>query len=148
MNPKVTILIVEDQLGFQMVYKDLLAGEGYEVLSALDGLAGWELALEKKPSLVLLDLGLPQLDGFEVLRRMRDNAETKTIPVIVFSVMGEKSSVNKAIGMGANDYTVKGFLTPRQVLGKIKCQLMPLAPPPKPRARSNSGESRRRDDGG
>jgi DNA-binding response OmpR family regulator len=131
MNPKGTILIVEDQPGFRMVYRDLLAQEGYEVLTAEDGLAGWELALESKPNLVLLDLGLPRLDGFEVLRRMRGNAETKTIPVIIFSVMGEKSSVDKAMEMGANDYTVKGFLTPRQVLSKIKVQLIQFEPPRK-----------------
>jgi len=109
-----------------MVYTDLLTDAGYEVICAEDGEAGWNLAKEKKPSLVLLDLGLPKIDGFEVLRRMRDDSETKAIPVIIFSVMGEQSNVKKAMDMGANDYAIKGFYTPRQILSKIKSQLIPF----------------------
>ncbi len=78
---------------------------------------------QKKPNLVLLDLGLPKVDGFEVLRRMREDAETKNIPVIIFSVMGEPKDIKKALEMGANDYTVKGFYTPRQILSKVKSLL-------------------------
>ena len=120
MSVKGTILIVEDQEGFRNVYEDVLTNDGYEVLLAEDGLMGWELAKEKKPNLILLDLGLPKLDGFEVLRRLRDDEETKAIPVIIFSVMGEQKDIKKALDMGANDYTVKGFYTPRQILSKIK----------------------------
>jgi len=128
MSSKGTILIVEDQAGFRLIYEDLLVHEGYEVLLAEDGEAGWELAKEKKPSLVLLDLGLPKLDGFGVLQRMREDAETKAIPVIIFSVMGEMDHVKKAMEMGANDYTIKGFYTPRQILSKIKSQLILVEP--------------------
>ncbi len=120
MSGKGTILIVEDQEGFRNVYEDVLTNDGYEVLLAEDGQLGWDLAKEKKPNLILLDLGLPKLDGFEVLRRLRDDPETKTIPVIIFSVMGEQKDIKKALDMGANDYTVKGFYTPRQILSKIK----------------------------
>jgi DNA-binding response OmpR family regulator len=70
--------------------------------------------------LVLLDLGLPKIDGFEVLKRIRQDPETKHIPVIIFSVLGEQKDVKKGLEMGANDYTVKGFYTPRQILSKIK----------------------------
>jgi DNA-binding response OmpR family regulator len=122
------ILIVEDQVGFRLIYEDLLVHEGYEVITAEDGEKGWELVKEKKPSLVLLDLGLPKVDGFEVLRRMRADPEMKTIPVIIFSVMGEQSDVKKAMEMGANDYTIKGFYTPRQILSKIKSQLILFEP--------------------
>jgi CheY-like chemotaxis protein len=126
MNSKGTILIVEDQAGFRMIYEDLLTDAGYEVICAEDGEVGWNLAKERKPSLVLLDLGLPKVDGFEVLRRMRADSETKEIPVIIFSVMGEQTNVKKAMEMGANDYAIKGFYTPRQILSKIKSQLIPL----------------------
>jgi DNA-binding response OmpR family regulator len=124
MNSKRTILIVEDQAGFRMIYEDLLVDAGYQVICAEDGETGWNLAKEKKPSLVLLDLGLPKMDGFEVLRRMRADNETKDIPVIIFSVMGEQANVKRAMDMGANDYTIKGFYTPRQILSKIKSQLI------------------------
>jgi len=120
MRGKGLILIVEDQLGFRRIYEDVLSSDGYQVLVAEDGEKGWEMAKEKKPDLVLLDLGLPKLDGFEVLRRMRADQVTHGIPVIIFSVMGEEKDIKKALEMGANDYTVKGFYTPRQILSKVK----------------------------
>jgi DNA-binding response OmpR family regulator len=117
---KGTILIVEDQQGFRRIYHDVLANDGYDVLEAEDGEAGWEAVKSKKPHLVLLDLGLPKIDGFEVLKKIRADAETKHIPVIIFSVLGEQKDVKKGLELGANDYTVKGFYTPRQILSKIK----------------------------
>lgn len=120
MISKGTILIVEDQEGFRRIYEDLLVHDGYEVLLASDGEKGWALAKEKIPGLVLLDLGLPIMDGFEVLEKMRADPATKTIPVIIFSVMGEQRDVTRAMEMGANDYTIKGFYTPRQILSKVK----------------------------
>jgi DNA-binding response OmpR family regulator len=120
MNAKGTILIVEDQEGFRRIYEDLLTHEGYEVITAEDGEKGWRLSRERQPDLVLLDLGLPVMDGFEVLRRLREEETTRSIPVVIFSVMGEQQDIVKALGMGANDYTVKGFYTPRQILGKVK----------------------------
>jgi DNA-binding response OmpR family regulator len=117
---KGTILIVEDQQGFRRIYHDVLESDGYQVLEAADGEAGWQAAKEKKPNLILLDLGLPKIDGFEVLKRIRADAETKSIPVIIFSVLGEQKDINRGLELGANDYTVKGFYTPRQILSKIK----------------------------
>lgn len=117
---KGVILIVEDQPGFRRIYHDVLVNEGYEVLQAEDGQAGWEMAKSQKPNLVLLDLGLPKIDGFEVLTRIRNDAETKHLPVIIFSVLGEQKDIKKGLELGANDYTVKGFYTPRQILSKIK----------------------------
>ncbi|HUO58793.1 MAG TPA: response regulator [bacterium] len=117
---KGTVLIVEDQQGFRRIYHDVLASEGYEVIEAEDGEAGWEMVQSRTPNLVLLDLGLPKLDGFEVLKRIREQEGTKHIPVIIFSVLGEQKDVKKGLELGANDYTVKGFYTPRQILSKIK----------------------------
>jgi len=117
---KGTILIVEDQQGFRRIYRDVLENDGYQVLEAEDGEAGWNAAKDKKPDLILLDLGLPKIDGFEVLKRIRAHDATKGIPVIIFSVLGEQKDVNRGLELGANDYTVKGFYTPRQILSKIK----------------------------
>jgi DNA-binding response OmpR family regulator len=115
-----TILIVEDQQGFRRIYRDVLEREGYQILEAEDGEAGWQLVKSKKPDLVLLDLGLPVIDGFEVLKRIRADAETKLIPVIIFSILGEQKDIKRGMELGANDYTVKGFYTPKQILSKIK----------------------------
>ena len=117
---KGTILIMEDQRGFRRIYRDVLEQDGYDVLEADNGEDGWETILSKNPDLILLDLGLPILDGFQVLEKIRRSEQTKNIPVIIFSVLGEPRDVKKALDMGANDYTVKGFYTPRQVLSKIK----------------------------
>jgi phosphoserine phosphatase RsbU/P len=117
---KGTILLVEDQPGFRRIYHDVLESDGYEVLEAQDGEEGWNMVKSRKPNLVLLDLGLPKIDGYEVLKRIRADAETQTIPVIIFSVLGDQKDVKKGLELGANDYTVKGFYTPRQILSKIK----------------------------
>src|SRR5581483_4389846 len=127
---KGTILIVEDQQGFRRIYHDVLQSDGYDVLQAADGLEGWEMVKNQNPNLVLLDLGLPKMDGFEVLKRIREDAETKNIPVIIFSVLGEQKDVKKGLELGANDYTVKGFYTPRQILSKIKNLMNQSQPKP------------------
>ncbi|HVZ81585.1 MAG TPA: response regulator [bacterium] len=117
---KGTILIVEDQPGFRRIYHDVLKNDGYEVLEAQDGEQGLEMVNAHKPHLILLDLGLPKIDGFEVLKRVRANPATAKIPVIIFSVLGEQKDVKKGLELGANDYTVKGFYTPRQILSKVR----------------------------
>lgn len=127
--PKGTILLVEDQAGFRRVYRDVLESEGYEVLEARDGEEGLAMVKDRKPHLVLLDLGLPKIDGFEVLKRMRADTETAKMPVIIFSVLGDPQDVKRGLEMGADDYTVKGFYTPRQVLGKIKNLMAPAETP-------------------
>jgi len=126
MSPKGRILIVEDQAGFRRIYEDLLTHEGYEVLVAEDGAKGWRLSQEGKPDLVLLDLGLPLMDGFEVLHNMRSHEATKDVPVLIFSVMGEQRDIDKAMGMGANDFTIKGYYSPRQILDKVRALIPPV----------------------
>ena len=90
---------------------------------------GWNMAKGHKPHLILLDLGLPILDGFAVLKKVRGDSETRSIPVIIFSVLGEQKDIQRGMELGANDYTVKGFYTPRQILVKIK-DLLAKTPAP------------------
>ncbi|HTC21547.1 MAG TPA: response regulator transcription factor [bacterium] len=122
---KIKILLVEDQKGFRRVYGDLLESQGYEVLLAEDGEEGWRISLEARPDLILLDLGLPKLDGFGVLQRLRGEESTRDIPVIIFSVMGEEKDIQKARGMGANDYAIKGQSGSKEILAKIRALLAP-----------------------
>lgn len=114
------ILIIEDDASFRRVYHDMLETAGYHVLVADNGEMGWDLAKAEKPNLVILDLVLPGLHGFEVLKNIREDNETKDIPVLVTTALGEQADIRKGIELGANDYLVKGFFTPREVLAKIR----------------------------
>lgn len=116
---KFKILIIEDEPGFRRTYTDMFTHFGHTVLQAEDGEEGVRLAKTKRPDLILLDLVLPKLSGYEVLAKVRQDPETRAIPVIIFSVLGEQTDIQKALDLGANDYLVKGSYAPREVLGKI-----------------------------
>jgi len=120
---KETILVVEDELAFRRVYVDLLKSEGYNVLVAEDGEKGWELAYKELPDLVVLDLALPKLHGFDVLKNIRSSGVTKSIPVLVMTVLGEQEDIRKGFELGANDYLVKGYYTPVEMLNKVRLML-------------------------
>ncbi|HJT25576.1 MAG TPA: response regulator, partial [bacterium] len=107
-NSQGTILLVEDNDTLRGVYADILGFGGYQVLTAGDGEAGWEMAKAHKPDFILLDIEMPKLDGFEVLQRIREDAETKAIPVVMFSAVNMKEETQKAIALGANGFLNKG----------------------------------------
>lgn len=113
------ILIVDDEPGFRRTYSDLFQHFGHEVVEAEDGEKGLESANTGWPDLVLLDLVMPKLDGYGVLRQLRSNKATAKLPVIIFSVLGEQTDIQRALDMGANDYIIKGSYSPAEVMGKI-----------------------------
>lgn len=123
MAHKGTILIIEDEPGFRRIYKDFLASEGYNMLEADDGRKGLTIIQSSKPDLVLLDLVLPQMSGFDVLKKIRSDEWSKDIPVIIFSVLGERDTVKKGLELGASDFAVKGFYSPGEMLAKIRALL-------------------------
>ena len=118
-RPKGKVIIIEDEAAFRSIFKDILVNDGYNVLTAEDGESGWLLTRSEIPDLVLLDLALPRLHGFEVLQNIRTDAATQDIPVIILTVVGEQENVKKGLKLGATDYLVKGFYTPREILSKI-----------------------------
>lgn len=83
------ILLVEDDQVLQKMYHDKLQKEGYDVVMALDGRVGFDLALREQPDFILLDLMMPQTDGLTCLKLLKSRAETKDIPVAILSVMSE-----------------------------------------------------------
>jgi DNA-binding response OmpR family regulator len=119
------ILIIEDQRGFRRIYQDALENEGFGVLIAEDGEKGLDLVRFHKPGLILLDLGLPRMSGFEVLQKIREDVSLDKVRVVIFSVTGEEKDVEKALAMGANSFVPKGGYTPRQVIGLIQALLNP-----------------------
>jgi len=113
------ILIVEDEEFLSDMYKIRFEQEGYEILVARDGLAGFELAKKEKPDLVLLDLVLPRLDGFKVLAKIRKEPDINKIKVFILSNLGQTDEVDKGLAGGADGYFVKANLTPTQLTEKV-----------------------------
>ncbi len=121
--PKI-ILFIEDESALQKTFGEILNQEGYQVISALDGEIGLKLAKPpaggKKPDLILLDLILPKVNGFDVLRKLKEDKEIKDIPVIVLTNLEEMGDVDKAIELGATTYLVKASYSLKEVVEKIK----------------------------
>ena len=114
------VLIIEDDEFLRSLTAKRLEKEGYTVEVGVDGESGVAVAESKKPDLILLDLLLPGLDGFEVLKRVRANDALKETPVIIFSNLGQKEDIERAKGLGANDFLIKANFTLDDVVGKIK----------------------------
>ncbi|MDP2930741.1 MAG: response regulator [bacterium] len=113
------ILIVEDDRFLRELIGKKLDVEGYQVCEAIDGEQGVRAAKSEKPDLVLLDLILPGIDGFEVLSRIKQDIETKQIPVIILSNLGQKEDIEKGFNLGAADYLIKAHFTPKEVAEKV-----------------------------
>ena len=114
------ILFVEDESTLQKTFGEILKQEGYEMIPALDGEIGLRLAKTKKPDLILLDLILPKVHGFEVLKKLKEDKETKDIPVIVLTNLEGIGDVDKAIELGATSYLVKAQYSLEELVEKIK----------------------------
>ena len=119
MNKKPVIVLVEDDDFISEMYA-LKFKDGYDVHVARDGAEGLEMIKKVKPDLVLLDIILPQLDGFEVLERVKKEESVKDIPVILLTNLGQKQNVKKGLRLGAVDYVIKAHHTPSEVVVKIK----------------------------
>jgi len=115
-----SILFIEDESALQKTFGDILTQEGYSMVSALDGELGLKLAKEKKPDLILLDLILPKIHGFDVLKKLKEEDETKEIPVIVLTNLERLEDVSKALELGAATYLVKADYGLEEILEKIK----------------------------
>jgi len=115
-----TILFVEDEFTLQKTLGEVLTKEGYQVISALDGEIGLRMAKEKKPDLILLDLILPKMNGFEVLKKIKEDGEIKDIPIIVLTNLEGMEDIQKALELGAATYLVKANYGLEEVLEKIK----------------------------
>ena len=117
---KKKILVVEDDSMISSMYKTKFEVDGFEVLIADNGVSGLELAKTAKPDIIMLDIILPQLDGFSVLEQIKKDKVAKNIPVIMLTNLGTDEDKKKGEIMGAADYLVKASLTPGQISAKIK----------------------------
>lgn len=119
-DKKKTVLLVEDDEFLSELYATKLSLEGFSVITAADGKKGLKLALEKRPDLVLLDIILPKLDGFEVLKSLGADPAGKAIPVILLTNLSQKDEVKRGLELGARDYLIKAHFMPSEVVKKIK----------------------------
>jgi len=115
-----TILFIEDESALQKTFGETLRREGYKVVSATDGETGANLAKEIKPDLVLLDLILPKMDGFEVLKKIREDKETEKIPVIILTNLESNLDVEKALELSATTYLVKANYELKELVEKVR----------------------------
>lgn len=116
----VKILIVEDDPTLLEMYSLKLKEEGFNFFAASDGEAGLEIAFKEKPSVILLDIMMPKMDGFAVLAKIKEDSSFANTPIIMLSNLGQKGDVDKGKKLGASDYIVKASMTPSQVVEKIK----------------------------
>ena len=105
------VLIVDDEENIVISLKFLMEKAGYQVASAEDGAAAAELVESFQPDVVLLDVMLPQLSGYEVLRRIRQSEESESISVIMLTARGREAEAAKGLALGADRYVTKPFST-------------------------------------
>ena len=112
------VLIIEDDDFFRELIKKKLSVK-FNVFEAVDGEKGVAIIKEKKPDLVLLDLLLPNVDGFGVLSQVKADSELSSVPVIILSNLGQQEDIERALKLGANDFLIKSQFDIDQVVDKI-----------------------------
>lgn len=118
-----TVLVVEDDKYMREVLVAKLDKEGFAVLEAMDGSTGLDMTAKKKPDLVILDVILPVMNGFDYLDAKAKVAAIASIPVIILSNLGQREDVERGMKLGAKDYLVKAHFTPNDLIAKVKAYL-------------------------
>jgi two-component system, cell cycle response regulator DivK len=121
------ILVVEDQVDNRQILRDLLTSANFEVIEAEDGEAGLAAAAAHRPDLILMDIQLPGIDGYEATRRLKADASLDAIPIIVVTSYALAGDDDKARAAGCDAYICKPY-SPRQLLAKVREYLSRAAP--------------------
>jgi CheY-like chemotaxis protein len=114
------ILLIEDDKFLRELMNKKLITLGYDVVTAADGESGLVMIKETKPDVVLLDLILPGINGFEVLEKAKQDPEIAAIPVVILSNLGQGEDIEKGLALGAKDFLVKAHFTPQEIVNKLK----------------------------
>jgi DNA-binding response OmpR family regulator len=117
---KHTVLVVEDDQFLRDLIVKKLEEEDFITIQAIDGEEGLRLIREKNPDIVLLDLILPGIDGFEVLKQSKADASIANVPIIILSNLGQKDDIDRGLQLGAKDYLIKAHFTPGEIVQKVK----------------------------
>ncbi|MFH1207294.1 MAG: response regulator [Patescibacteria group bacterium] len=119
-SSKVKIVLIEDDAFLAGMYVAKLNLENFEVHLAPDGEKGLKMAQAELPAIILLDIILPKMSGFDVLKSLKEGPSTKSIPVILLTNLGQRDDVQKGLDLGASDYLIKAHFMPSEVVDKIK----------------------------
>lgn len=119
-DKKIKILLVEDDSFLLSMYTTKFELENFQVITAEDGEKGLKLAIKEPVDIILLDIILPKMNGFEVLENIKKNNELIKIPVILLTNLSQRSDIEKGLSMGADDYIIKAHFTPAEVVDKVK----------------------------
>ncbi|OIP24910.1 hypothetical protein AUK11_02015 [bacterium CG2_30_37_16] len=114
------IMLVEDDVALRDIYSARFGAENYNVVVASDGEEALSIAVKEKPDIVLLDIMMPKISGFDVLDILRATPETKITKIIVMSALSQPSDVEKGKALGADEYLVKSQVTLSEVVEKVK----------------------------
>lgn len=124
------VLLVDDDQALQTVFSTALKTDGFQMLNAYDGKTALDIAKTEKPDLILLDQVLPDIQGNEILKTLKAEAETANIPVAMLSNFGQNDLIQEAISSGALDYILKYQVEPQDLVKKIKALVGDQQPPP------------------
>lgn len=124
-NAKYKVLVVEDEAPTALALCDKLEHEGYKVLKSDNGKAGLEMALAEHPDLILADLKMPEMNGMEMIRQLREDSWGKDAKVIILTNMSDVSKIEEAMVHGAFFYMVKGDSSMTDIIEKVRSQLAP-----------------------
>jgi two-component system cell cycle response regulator DivK len=116
------ILVVEDQEDNRQILRDLLGSAGYELTEAENGEEAVAAVAKRRPDLILMDIQLPIMDGYEATRRIRTNPDLKSVPIIAVTSYALAGDEDKALAAGCNGYVTKPY-SPRDLLAKVRAYL-------------------------
>lgn len=119
-NKKSTILLIEDDSFLLNMYSTKFELEGYNIMSAENGALGLDIACKEIPDIILLDLMMPEMDGFEVLKRLKSNSKTADIPVIILTNINQQEDISRGLSLGALDYFIKAHFVPSEIVDKVE----------------------------
>lgn len=111
---------MEDDSFLLTMYANKFDMEGFQVFTAEEGKKGLKTALKEIPDIILLDLVLPAMDGFEVLSELKKDEKGKKIPVILLTNLSQREEIDRGLGLGADDYLIKAHFMPSEVVEKVK----------------------------
>lgn len=117
---KPSVLLIEDDIFLAGIYQTKFELEGFHIVIARDGEEGLRFAAKDPPDIVLLDILLPKLDGFEVLAQLKAQDKTKHIPIVMLTNLGQKEDVERAMSGGAVDYLIKAHFVPSETVARVK----------------------------